>query len=103
MNLEKREGENGPFGVTLGQYRIPENLHEGLIAFIVDGRPTGSFLMAVLQNNLSQACYNADENSAEALVRIVRWLYNEVPGNCWGSPENVADWLKLRHQERVSQ
>jgi hypothetical protein len=33
---------------------------------------------------------------------IVSYLYNEVPGLCWGSPERVADWPRACDQLRTT-
>jgi hypothetical protein len=55
--------------------------------------PTGGFLQAVLENNLSEACARADSNNRTLLFEIVSYCYNELPGGCWGSPERVQLWL----------
>jgi len=52
----------------------------------------GSFLTAVLSNNLTQACGRADDSNLRALPDIVRYCYNELPSDCWGSPEKVEAW-----------
>ena len=58
---------------------------------------TGGFLRAVLSNNLVEAVGMADEENLKALPEIVRYCYNEIPGNCWGSERDVEKWL---YQER---
>jgi len=37
----------------------------------------------------------AGDGEADQLGRLVQFFYNceEVPGNCWGSPEAVRQWL----------
>ena len=57
---------------------------------------TGSFLEAVLSNDLKEACARADDKSKRLLFEICAYLYNEVTGECWGSPEKVQAWLEAR-------
>ena len=73
--------------------RIPENLMGGLKRYIEQKVLPGSFLTAVLENNLSEAVGRADIRSLYILPIIVCWLYNEAPGSCWGSPEKVKAWV----------
>lgn len=54
----------------------------------------GSFMTAVLSNDLGGACGRADDNNRRVIYEIVAWLYNEAPSSSWGSPEKVAAWLK---------
>jgi hypothetical protein len=79
---------------------VPSHLHAGLIRYVEQCGGVGHFLTAVLSNDLSEACGRADDTSAAYLVRIVKWLYNHVPGTCWGSPEKVAAWLAGPEEER---
>ena len=50
-------------------------------------------MTACLENNFVQAVALADERSFEGLKVIARHCYNELPSECWGSPEKVAAWL----------
>jgi hypothetical protein len=74
------------------QRDIPENLHRGLLRWIVEGIYPGGFLRAVLENDLRGAIGTADEASTQALPQIVRWIYSHAPYICWGSPERVEEW-----------
>lgn len=73
-------------------YDIPEITRESIDAWVQDAKPTGGFLRAVLENNLREAFARADNDNSAAMHDIVSYLYNEVPGLCWGSPERVAEW-----------
>jgi hypothetical protein len=53
----------------------------------------GSFLTAVLSNDLFEAIGRADENSLASLKGIVGYIYNELPGDVWGSREKVKRHL----------
>ncbi len=72
---------------------IPQRILDGLSRYIKDHIPTGHFLHAVLTNDLTEAVGRADDECILALPAIVKWLYNEAPGTCWGSPEKVKQWL----------
>lgn len=74
------------------ELNIPLQDHDGLVAFITRGVPTGSFLRAVLTNNLREACNRADDDNKKALYNIVFFLYNYAPMGCWGSEANYTDW-----------
>ena len=56
--------------------------------------PVGSFLAALLSNDLSQTVACADDVNINLIPEYVRYLYNNVPSACWGSPEKVDAWLK---------
>lgn len=56
--------------------------------------PTGNFLRAVLENRLMESWQRADDASRANLEWILGYLIWEMPGDCWGSPEIVAAWLK---------
>ena len=73
---------------------LPEHIRCAMQRYIENRIPPGGFLMAVLSNNLVEACSRADSINRERLFDIVSFLYNEVPSVCWGSPEKVKAWLK---------
>ena len=72
---------------------VPQHMHDGLINYILFGRPVGHFLTAVLSNDLKEACHRADEFNQAFLFFYVRFLYNHAPTGCWGSPSNVEKWI----------
>jgi hypothetical protein len=61
--------------------------------------PTGGFLQACLENNLTEAVGRADFININLLPDIVRYMYNELPADSWGSPERVQAWLARRTKE----
>lgn len=71
---------------------VPEHLIPGLGLYLVKGITPGSFLESVLRNNLMGAFANGDEKSLAGLRGLVKFLYNDVPGCCWGNEENVTAW-----------
>jgi hypothetical protein len=56
----------------------------------------GSFLTAVLENDLQRAVANADQNALALLPYIVRYVFNSLPLSCCGSPDIVKAWLEGR-------
>ena len=72
---------------------VPEYMHEPLLAYLLYGRPVGSFLEKVLSNDLQGAVLYADDNNIKALpqwVHVVRCL----PIGCAGSHGVVKNWIK---------
>ena len=64
--------------------------------YVNDRIPTGGFLRAVLENNLKEAFGRADEEAVVQMKEIVAYCYNQIPCNCWGSPEKVSAWLNRK-------
>jgi hypothetical protein len=79
--------------LTLIAERVPEHDHDGLINYVLRGRPVGDFLEAVLENNLTGAFGRADTKNRAALFEICAWLYNEAPCEAWGNPAKVSAWI----------
>jgi hypothetical protein len=73
--------------------RVPIGLRDGLVWYCAARRAPGSFLLAVLRNDLKDAVGRADEISSRHFAEILGFLYNYAPGPCWGSPEHVEAWL----------
>ncbi len=73
---------------------IPPAILDGLRRYSVEHLGTGSFLTAVLENNLSEAIIRADRFSLAAIKDIVMYVHWEIPGPCHGSPDKVNAWLK---------
>jgi len=72
---------------------LPAHIRESLVAYRDQRRPTGSCLRAALSNDLIGTFNRADPETAAAMPAICRWLFNELPGNAWGSPAAVDAWL----------
>jgi hypothetical protein len=64
----------------------------GLQLYIEQGIQPGSFLQAVLANDLTKAATRADSANSELLREWALFLLNELPENCWGSWETVRNW-----------
>lgn len=70
-----------------------EYIKESLKRYVENKIPTGGFLEAVLSNDLVGAIGRADSENISRLPEIVRYIYNTLPSNCWGSREKVVQWL----------
>lgn len=75
------------------RHPIKPEMIEGLLRYRDHHIQTGSFLQAVLENNLKEAVGRADSENQWALCSIVSWCYNNLPSGSWGNPERVRDWL----------
>lgn len=60
--------------------------------------PTGSFLQAVLENNLTGAFSRADSENKANIGSIVAVCYDCLPHPCWGSKEKVENWLSKKER-----
>jgi hypothetical protein len=82
---------------------IPEHMRDGVALWLIHGIRPGSFLTAVLCNDLKTACLKADDINRDCLRDWVQFFYNYTPHNCWGSPDRVIAWADkggaLGHRE----
>lgn len=69
---------------------------EGLIRYRDKRIKPGSFMTAVLENDLIEAAARADVYHRRRLFEIVEWCTWNLPAQCWGSPKAVKDWLEKR-------
>lgn len=80
-----------------GSHLIPRYMFDGIKYYILDGRPTGSFLYALLSNDLFAAVERADDINQGYIVNWVKFLFNYAPAGCYGSPEKVLHWKGIQH------
>ena len=73
---------------------VPDHLFHGIKLYVTKRIQTGSFLQAVLENNLVYSMFYADAISANSIQSIAKLIYNHVPSKCWGSKEKVEAWLR---------
>ena len=71
-----------------------EEAKQSISDYITNGWQPGSFLTAILSNDLFDAISRADNESRENLPKIVDWIYNNVPSNVYGSRERVRNHIK---------
>ena len=73
---------------------IPEHLLDGLERYGKHGIPVGAFLRAILENDLEGAVITATPESMKALLPLIRFVKNQMPFLCSGSPEKVEEWIQ---------
>lgn len=78
-----------------GKYRIPEYMQEHVKGYVEQHIPVGSFLEAVISNNLFEAVGHADKDNLANLPAYVMFFYNEVPSTCWGSFSKYKNWINV--------
>lgn len=80
--------------MTLNYKQLPAHIRHGVQKYIEEGVIPGSFLQAVITNNLSESFGRADNVNRERLSDIVNFFYNEAPSQCWGSAEKMQAWAE---------
>lgn len=76
------------------RYAVNDYVQQALVNYFVRKLPPGSFLTAVLSNDLVDAAGRADHINTENLASIAKWVANRAPTGSWGSREHVASWLR---------
>lgn len=77
---------------------IPPHCRDGVRGYIEHGRPVGSFLRAVFENNLVAAFAKADDINTQHLGDYAAFLWNQAPSTpvqSYGSPEIVEKWMAM--------
>lgn len=83
------------------KFKIPEHMIEVLSNYYFRGWPPGSFLTAVLQNDLREAACHSDEYNRRHLWDYANFMYNVMPTGSWGSPQNYTHWVTMHEKARV--
>lgn len=84
--------------VLAARHHLPGYMHPGLARYVLDHTPPGEFLQAIIYNDLGAALRHADDTNKELLHNYVKFFYNEMPAECWGSLEAYKAWLEQRGQ-----
>lgn len=82
------------------QFTITEHALNSIAGYVRHGWQPGSFLTAVICNNLKQAVMCADDNNLSNLPAYVEFFYNHTPVGCWGSEEKMRNWIQKCRKER---
>ena len=75
---------------------IPERMMPAIDRYITQGISPGTFLTAVICNNLHDALSRADDENLQNLPAFVAYFYNNAPAPCWGSPAKMKKWITDR-------
>jgi hypothetical protein len=79
---------------------IPEYMVDGVRGYLEHGWTPGSFLYAVLCNNLKESAAQADDTNKLCLFEWACFMYNEMPSDTQGSPEVVNAYLEKKRAQR---
>lgn len=77
-----------------GGYDIPAKTVTALERYVFESRSPGSFLTAVLSNDLQMAVIYADDDNLALLKPICQFVFYRLPSVCWGSETAVELHLK---------
>ena len=82
-------------------FYIPEGMMPGIERYVEYGVRPGSFLTAIIENNLVQAVGQADEENMQNIPAFVDYFYNMAPLACWGSPAKMQAWVAAKKAGRT--
>lgn len=71
---------------------LPDYMQGGARRYLEKGERPGSFLQAVLWNDLQEAFGRADTVNLSSMFGWARFLH-EAPPEAWGSKEKVEKWI----------
>lgn len=77
---------------TINYSALPGHMQHGARLYIERGIRPGSFLTAVICNDLFTTMEKADDINRHRLLDWCSFFYNEAPSDCYGSPEKFAAW-----------
>ncbi len=81
-------------------FTIPQYMMKPLMSYIQNGQRPGDFLTAVICNDLHTAVARADEHNIINIKAYIGYLYNEAPAGCWGSYDNMQEWINQKQKEK---
>jgi len=73
---------------------IPQATLDSLDRYVNHKLMPGSFLTAVLSNDLFGAVGRADSENLAALPDLVKYIYNNVPSAAWGNRDAVWRYVE---------
>ena len=71
---------------------IPDYMIEEVVEYLAQGRPTGDFLAAVINNNLREAVRCASDTNIHCLDKYINFFYRYASSDAWGYPEATDVW-----------
>jgi hypothetical protein len=83
------------------KWRVPSEMSEPMLNYLVYGFSPGSFYTAVLANDaLTAFASSHPSNRMTDLKALAGWIQDCAPAISWGSYERVRDWLALTPEQR---
>jgi len=81
--------------------QIPEHTQGALKRYVEQGLIPGSFLYAVLTNDLHGAIMRADPQNLAAIKDICQYVCWEIPDECRGNSDKVYNWVQPVIDEKM--
>jgi len=73
---------------------VPWHLHEGIVRYLDQRIPMGSFLTAAFENDFAEAANRSGMGlTTFGLKGLGLFLLYHVPPAAWGTPAKVRSWL----------
>ena len=86
---------------ALFRHGIPSYMHEGIIGYYENGWKPGSFLSAIINNDLKEAFTHADDTNKHCIKNYIMWFYAYAPSGTWGYPNAVDIWINSKEFQPV--
>ena len=77
------------------------HMRDSFRAYIEHGLPPGSFMTALLSNDLRETFACADYINQSLVREYLVWLWDAAPSACWGSRERVDAWIEMHAKTRA--
>ena len=87
--------QKGETKMSYCESMVKLSMVKSLQDYVDNGVKKGSFLKAVLSNDLMKAASCADEENFDTLAHIVGWCRNNIPEAAWGSKEKYDRWIRV--------
>ena len=78
----------------VNNYGANERLIHCLVGYVEKRWAPGDALTGMLENDLRKFMSHADAHTKADMDNLFKFVYNVLPGNCWGSKEKVNTFLR---------
>jgi hypothetical protein len=85
------------------EYGIPSHMHNALVSYCIDGRPTSGFLRLLIDGDLFGCLGRADPKNRESLYSYALFFYNARHGAPYGYKGAYKSWLDKKAEEREAE
>ncbi len=75
-------------------YELPRYMIAGMVNYLVKHLEPGSFMGALLENDLATSVRRADPTNRLKLRSWLSFMERELPLDAWGSKKSVRLWLE---------
>jgi hypothetical protein len=98
--IQKQPPQKQPFRIH-GRWQFPIRIHDQLEYWINHGGDLSGFWFAMMSGDYLRAALNADNDNSDYFVQIMRFLGQDAPSACFGTPGKVRKW-QARFEARGS-